>query len=209
MQEVFPLSRYGSVTTRLWMPPASIHYRVAASLPQGEGILSRHPPTMWGPYPTTESKENAPSISKAPHFPHPYPPNKSLIGTSKSPEALRRGGGVPGVPTQNTLLPPTAASVTMRGIPKGDPSPLGGVLLELFCRRGQKSGKVRAMGYEMGKTFWKKVFPRPLLKTFNKKGLDQVIGHPIAKGERLTRRGMSTGQNFGSSADHVGPLPHN
>ena len=31
------LSRCGSVTTRLWMPLASIHYRVAASLPRGEG----------------------------------------------------------------------------------------------------------------------------------------------------------------------------
>ena len=31
------LSRCGSVTTRLWMPLASIHYRVAALLPRGEG----------------------------------------------------------------------------------------------------------------------------------------------------------------------------
>ena len=93
------------------------------------------------PAPQLNQRGTVSNISKAPHFPHPYPPNKSLIGTSKSPEALRRGGGVPGVMTQNTLLPPTAASVTMRGIPKGDPSPLGGALLELFCRRGQKSGK--------------------------------------------------------------------
>ena len=28
-----PGSHCGSVTPRLWMPPASIHYRVAASLP--------------------------------------------------------------------------------------------------------------------------------------------------------------------------------
>ena len=123
---------------------------------------------MWGPCPTTESKGNAPSILKVSHFPHLYPPNKSLIGTSKSPEALRRGGGVPGVMAQNTLLPPTAASVTMRGIPKGDPSPLGGALLELFCRRGQKSGKVCAVGYEPGKTFWKKFSPNPFQKLSTK-----------------------------------------
>ena len=148
------------------------------------------------------------NISKAPHFPHPYPPNKSLIGTSKSPEALRRGGGVPGVMTQNTLLPPTAASVTMRGIPKGDPSPLGGVLLELFCRRGQKSGK-SVSGGRNGENFLEKVFPKPLSKTLNKRGIGRARGYPIEKGSRLTHRGMFVGRKFGSSADHVGPLPHN
>ena len=140
---------------------------------------------MWDPCSTTVSRgKTAANISKAPHFPHSCPPNKRLIGTSKSPEALRRGGGVPGVMTHNTLLPPTAASVTMRGIPKGDPSPLGGVLLELFCRRGQKSGKVCAVGYEMRKTFFKKfsppylffkVFERGLGKTFSRKVFPYVL----------------------------------
>ena len=32
-----PLYRCGSVTPRLWIPPASIHHRGAASLPAGEG----------------------------------------------------------------------------------------------------------------------------------------------------------------------------
>ena len=131
---------------------------------------SGHPPTMWGPCPTTESKGNGVQHIKSPHFLHLYPPNKRLTGTSKSPEALRRGGGVPGVPTQNTLLPPTAASVTKRGLPKGDPSPLGGVLLELFCRRGQKSGKSVSEGQD-GENFLEKVFPGPLSKTLSKKRL--------------------------------------
>ena len=43
-----------------------------------------------------------------------------------SPEALRRGGEAMGMEARDTLLPPKAASVTLRGFLKGEASPLSG-----------------------------------------------------------------------------------
>ena len=164
---------------------------------------------MWGPCPTTESKGNGVQHIKSPPLSPLLSSQQTLYRHVEEPRGAPPWGRSIGCHDTKHAVAANGGERHHERDSQGRPLSFGRRSFGTFLPPGAEKWKGSCRGVRDGENFLEKSFPRTPFKNFQQKGIGRVIGHPIAKGERLTRRGMSTGQNFGSSADHVGPLPHN